>query len=779
VPAAPLGADAAPAPLSERIDREIDGALPGAVAEPSGDLEFLRRLSIDLIGRVPSAAEARQFLADAGADKRARKIDGLLESPEFSRRFASFLDVWFLERLPDKHVPAAEWQKFLLGAVSSRKPLNTIIGMVLESDGADPVTRPAARFALARDGDPYRLTRDIGRLFLGRDMSCAQCHDHPLIRDYLQADYHGLFAFLGRTSLFTAKDQTAMLAEKADGEFNFISVFDPEKKSRFARPRLPESPPLEEPFFEGADLYIVAPAKDVRAVPRFSRRQALARALTNGAAAAFNRNLANRLWAFLMGRGLVQPLDLDHAANPPSHPRLLDLLARELAAADFDVRRFLGQIARTRAYQRSSRMPPVTVDAEIARRALAEAKERAARLGDLAAASAQALARGERDFDGFAERLAAALAAEGRSQAALAAVEEERCRAHAALQESGRTLELESAARALADARDRLREAMRAPELAGELQEALAKIDARASALSADLAKAREVQTTTTASITDLEGRLAAALREAESARARLEAFAAEGARLQRSFAELQAGRERDRQAADAALVEQKSAESLAAFCAMNAAAEAAGPVPLAALPGPAAQALADLWSRRLAVAPLKPLGPEALGWSLLEALGIMDRPRQELTASLRQEAEKQAAAAGGEAELASKLERGLNERMAPKVRPFIGLFAAMPGQPEADFQATVQQALFLQNGDTLGAWTRPEGGNLAERLAAMEDAKAVAEELYLSVLTRTPSAEEAAEVAAIAAGAPAERAASISDLLWALATSVEFRFNH
>ena len=106
-----------------------------------------------------------------------------------------------MERRDDTYVPASEWQDFLRRAFAANLPYDQLVTQILSADGTDPTTRGAAKFYLDRLADPNLLTRDVGRMFLGRDFQCAQCHDHPLIDDYKQAHYYGIFAFLNRTSL--------------------------------------------------------------------------------------------------------------------------------------------------------------------------------------------------------------------------------------------------------------------------------------------------------------------------------------------------------------------------------------------------------------------------------------------------------------------------------------------------------------------------------------------------------------------------------------------------
>jgi hypothetical protein len=271
----------------------------------------------------------------------------------------------------------------------------------------------------------------------------------------------------------------------------------------------------------------VAPAAGVRPVPAFSRRALLAPALTSADNVQFKRNAANRLWALMMGRGLIHPLDLDNPSNPPSHPELLTLLADQLAADKLDVRAFLREVALSQTYQRSSEIP--------------------------------------------------------------------------------------------------------------------------------------------------------AGLKEGED------------------------------------------------------------PAPFT-------------------VARLKPLSPEQLAWGLMQATGLTDVERKALGANLN--------------------EAALYGRLAGNVVPIVNAFAGRPGNAES-FDANAAQALFVSNGALLRGWIAPRPGNLADRLNQLTDSAGLAEELYLNVFTRTPTAEESKEVADFLAARPRDRTVAIQDLVWALLASTEFRFNH
>ena len=320
---------AAQEPLHQRIDQLVEANLIGPAAPLAGDAEFLRRVYLDLAGAIPSAADARAFLDDAAPNKRELLIDRLLASPRFPIHMATTFDIMFMERRPDKHVTDAEWRKYLQAAFEQNKSYDQLAREILSADGTDAATRPAAKCFLDRDAEPHSSSRDLGRMFFGMDLQCAQCHDHPLVDHYLQSDYYGLFAFVNRTMLYTdAAAKKSFLAEKADGDASFKSVFTGDAGN--TRPQLPGGAEIEEPRLRQGEDYVVAPAANVRTVPKYSRRAKLAELATNGTNRQFNVNIANRLWAHLMGRGLVHPVDLHHPANPPSHPAALDLLTNDL-----------------------------------------------------------------------------------------------------------------------------------------------------------------------------------------------------------------------------------------------------------------------------------------------------------------------------------------------------------------------------------------------------------------------------------------------------------------
>ena len=347
-------------PLHVRIDRMIEAQADGSLSPLSDDGEFLRRVYLDLAGRIPSSVEAREFFADADEEKRPKVIDRLLASEEYPRRMAQMFDVMLMERRGGHE----EWKKFLENSFTANKPWDQIVREILTPDAEDEDTRGAALFytkRLERYGqqasDMPGLIRDIGRLFLGVDVQCAQCHDHLFIDDYKQVDYQGLFAFVGQTFIRRDKQFPAVGENPLNKEIEFASVF--EMVPTTTGPRLPFGESVAVPTFTRGEEYEVPPdeQKKTPGVLKFSPLRILGEQLPRADNRAFTHNIANRLWWVMMGRGIVHPLDLNHSSNPPTHPELLDMMADELAAHALDMKWFLRELALSEVYQRSSLLP--------------------------------------------------------------------------------------------------------------------------------------------------------------------------------------------------------------------------------------------------------------------------------------------------------------------------------------------------------------------------------------------------------------------------------------
>jgi len=348
--------------LHVRIDRLVDGGQVGALAAKATDAKFVRRVYLDLTGRIPSSVEARAFLDSEAATKRRELIDRLLASPEYARHLAVSFDVALMDRRADKHVKTPEWRQYLFDSFAANKPWDKLAGEMFLSDGDKNATtakapRAAAKFIMDRDMEVNLVTRDMARKFFGMDLQCAQCHDHPNIADFYQRDYYGLYAFLSRTYIFQPnKKVPALLAERPTGEVSFKSVFT--SVSGRTRPRLPVGREVTEPIIKAGEEYLVKPdkkKKTLRPIPKYSRRARLAEFAAGNR--MFQRNIANRLWGHMMGRAVVEPRDGLHTDNPATHPALLEVLTDGLVEMKFDMRAFLREVALSKAYQRSFLLP--------------------------------------------------------------------------------------------------------------------------------------------------------------------------------------------------------------------------------------------------------------------------------------------------------------------------------------------------------------------------------------------------------------------------------------
>ena len=350
-------------PLHTRIDALIEAKAKAAgvpLSAPADDAEFVRRAYLDFAGRVPTSDEAKAFLTDTTADKRAKLLDKLLGGPEYAPRMADLFHVMLMERLGDN----AEWTKFLRESFEKNAPWDAMVRKVLRADPKE-AAQPGASFWLAKRLENYgqnpvdysALTRDAGRLFLGKNFQCCECHDHLFIDDYKQQHFQGLHTFFKNTYLAGGAKATVVGEKPTAEKTPFASVFT--KVQMATAPALPGLAMIEIPALAKGTEFTEQPDKKTGApgVLKFSPLKELSEKLPTKANADFTRNAANRVWFLLTGRGIVHPLDLHHSGNRPSHPELLDLLAAEFAAHAFDIKWLLREIALTQTYQRSSKLP--------------------------------------------------------------------------------------------------------------------------------------------------------------------------------------------------------------------------------------------------------------------------------------------------------------------------------------------------------------------------------------------------------------------------------------
>ena len=228
-------------------------------------------------------------------------------------------------------------------------------------DETDKARKAAAEFLRARVKDIDRLTTEVSSTFFGVNISCAQCHDHPLVNDWKQDHFYGMKAFFGRT--FVNGMATGFLGEHEYGTVKFKTTEGVERdgqddvpdRRKVVEPEAEATPPRTSRRRRRSSSQKAKKDKVPPPPPQFSARAKLVElALQPGERDFFARAIVNRVWHRLFGRGLVMPLDQMHSANPPSHPELLAWLARDMVEHGYDLRRLIRGLVLSRAYARDS-----------------------------------------------------------------------------------------------------------------------------------------------------------------------------------------------------------------------------------------------------------------------------------------------------------------------------------------------------------------------------------------------------------------------------------------
>jgi len=766
--------------LHRQIDALVDTARVGPPTAICSDPEFMHRAYLDLTGKIPSTKEAREFLADEAPNKRERLIKRLLKDPHFNRNFMRVLDVMLMERMPEKVVKPDTFRTFIRQSLEKEKGLDQLIREILVADGAKNEQRASARFLLDRAAEPHAMTRDIGRILLGINMECAQCHDHPSIDDYHQADYYGLYAFLNRSYLFGNSEKGAVVAEKGEGEASFFSVFvgdDPKEM----KPHLPGGAHLNDPELAQSDLYHVKPEEGVRPIPKFSRRSQLAEELTSGRYSAFQKNLANRIWAHMLGRGIVHPLDLHHSANPPVHPELLDLLGETLVAFDFNLRQFVQEIALSQTYQRSSQIPHQLIEyahhADTDRKEAQQHQQQQKRVVEKAETEQKKLRNEKSELE---QEIAILVARRSELQTKAADV---RVRTKSLKSErSGYEGLLSSLQEATEELQTVLQQATGLSDLEPEnlsLKEVATKTKQRATLLAQE-------QKQSTGRLEQINEQLQA-MAEAEKAAAD-ELLAIERAhpalkeKEQKLAAQVQ-GHQRRFDVSQKRLIAMDA--RLEDFAALSRYVESVGQGSNDdGSETEALQQLAERWRERFNCAHVLPLTAEQLSWSITEAVGVVDRYREELMQAAAKEAadpDNEDPESSDKAKLAQnqQVEQSLYTKVEQSLYDFIVNVHDKRGQPDGTFQATAREALFMSRSNRVLGWISGGSQNLAERLMKTSGPQEIADELYLAVLSRYPDEEETSIVNVYLEKSPEEKKSALHDLVWALVSCAEFRFQH
>lgn len=330
-----------PLPVAAAIDAEIDRRLVEAkltAAPQADDAEFLRRASLDITGKIPSYSMTVAFLGDDDPEKRQKLVDQLLADPAYGYRFGAVWKKLMSPKPANSGKPAPDKiTPWLAEQFNQNRGWNEIVRELLTTE-ANPHRDPQAFFFTVNSESavpkPNLLAAATAKLFLGVQLGCAECHNHPFA-EWKQSEFWNLAAFFGRTRNQSKMD--ASLTEATD------------EPATTAEIKIPEG---------GKDAGKMIPARflgdNATIDPSVPLRPTLATWLTARENPYFARTMTNRLWAHFFGHGLVEPLDGFQEGFEPSHPEVLAALTAEFVASDFDLKHVVRIICNTKAYGRTS-----------------------------------------------------------------------------------------------------------------------------------------------------------------------------------------------------------------------------------------------------------------------------------------------------------------------------------------------------------------------------------------------------------------------------------------
>ncbi|MCA9081896.1 MAG: DUF1553 domain-containing protein, partial [Planctomycetaceae bacterium] len=323
-------------PRNNKIDELVWTGLSRlelTASEPAPEHRFLRRAYLDIIGRIPTAEESRGYLDDPSSTKRERLVDRLLDSPEYAEHWAN---KWADLLRPNPYrvgiKATLNYDAWIRQSFRENQPYDEFVRELLTAQGS---TFREGNTVLFRDRrEPDELTTIVSQLFLGIRLECAKCHHHPN-EVYGQDDYYSFAAYFAKIGR-----KGTGLSPPISGSEEFV----------FAGDKGEVRHPLTDEVLAPRPLFGIAPEIGADEDPRL----ALAAWVTSKENPYFAQTMANRVWADLMGRGLVEPVDDLRATNPPMNAPLLTFLGEDFAAHGFDIKHLIRQIVLSHAYNLSS-----------------------------------------------------------------------------------------------------------------------------------------------------------------------------------------------------------------------------------------------------------------------------------------------------------------------------------------------------------------------------------------------------------------------------------------
>ena len=330
------------------VDQHVHAKLRKMKILPSevcSDAEFIRRVTLDLTGLPPHPERVRSFLADSTESKvkRERLVDELLASPDYTdfwaNKWADLLQC-NSESLGVKSV----WQfrDWIRASIAENKPYDDFVREILLARGSSYQNPAANYYRVLRE--PGKIAEDVSQTFLGVRFNCNKCHDHPFER-WTQNQYYEFAAYFAKVAIKPGPVGRQVIKAEAGGTQRVFAeevVYLNYNEAEVEHPKDGQKVAAQVPFGSAEDTEKAG-----------DRREPFVDWLTSKENPLFARAMANRVWSYFFGLGIIEPVDDIRASNPPSNPALLDALTEEFAASDFDVRKLMRTICTSRTYQLS------------------------------------------------------------------------------------------------------------------------------------------------------------------------------------------------------------------------------------------------------------------------------------------------------------------------------------------------------------------------------------------------------------------------------------------
>lgn len=330
---------------TKHLDRHIDAVLKREGLEPSkqtNDTEFLRRIYLDMTGRIPTPEEVLDFVDDAAPNKRSKKIDELIGSKASVDYWTLLWVNWLIGRRGDGDDQRIGLNGWVREVLETNMPYNQFVKELVSADG-ETKDNAAGNYVLRYERSPVFLTSHTSRLFLGLPMQCAECHDHKT-EAWLQEDFYGIAAFF-----------TGIESEEKE-EYQVVDMS--------GNPTMMQNVLIKNTPKQQRTIYVES--MDTSVPPRYldkteykgeltKKREALAEWMTAKTNPYFSKAIVNRIWKHFMGRAFVEPIDGFGEEYPATNPELLAWLAEDFVIHGYDLQHLMRTILNSKVYQRSSK----------------------------------------------------------------------------------------------------------------------------------------------------------------------------------------------------------------------------------------------------------------------------------------------------------------------------------------------------------------------------------------------------------------------------------------